>query len=147
MSLIVPFQSCLEISLCVWYQMKEEKMPLIMKYIVRLNLAWQWRYPTDKTGFLFIGTHCITYKWEFLFCCDTDSMQVCIKYTKQLLIYVVHVKFIFFPYLFYRSIMFAHQCIFVCFFFLFLADHLDWKNKFSETQDKLMIMYWCYFVG
>ena len=31
-------------------------MPLIMKHIIWLNLAWQWRYPTDKTGFLFIGT-------------------------------------------------------------------------------------------
>ena len=40
--------------------MKEEKMLLIMKHIVCFNLAWQWRYLTDKTGFLFIGTHCIT---------------------------------------------------------------------------------------
>ena len=39
--------------------MKEEKMPLIMKHIVWLDLAWQWRYLTDKTGFLFIGMHCI----------------------------------------------------------------------------------------
>ena len=39
--------------------MKEEKMPLIMKHIVWLNFAWQWRYLTDKKGFLFIGTHCI----------------------------------------------------------------------------------------
>ena len=38
--------------------MKEEKMLLIMKHIVCFNLAWQWRYLTDKTGFLFIGTHC-----------------------------------------------------------------------------------------
>ena len=38
--------------------MKEEKMPLIMKHIIWFSLAWQWRYPTDKTGFLFIGTHC-----------------------------------------------------------------------------------------
>ena len=35
-------------------------MPLIMKDIAGLNLAWQWRYLTDKTGFLFIGTHCIS---------------------------------------------------------------------------------------
>ena len=41
--------------------MKEEKMLLIMKYTVCFNLAWQWRYLTDKTGFLFIGTHCIGY--------------------------------------------------------------------------------------
>ena len=40
--------------------MKEEKMPLIMKHLVWLNLAWQWRYLTYKTGFLFIGTHCIS---------------------------------------------------------------------------------------
>ena len=38
--------------------MKEEKMLLIMKHTVCFNLAWQWRYLTDKTGFLFIGTHC-----------------------------------------------------------------------------------------
>ena len=56
---IIPFQSCIEISSCVWYQMKEGKMSLIMKNIVWLNLVWQWRYPTDKTGFSFIGTHCI----------------------------------------------------------------------------------------
>ena len=37
---IVPFRSCIEISSCVWYQMKEEKMPLRMKHIVWLNLAW-----------------------------------------------------------------------------------------------------------
>ena len=41
------------------FGIKWKKMPLIMKQIVWLNLAWQWRYPTDKTGFLFIGTHCI----------------------------------------------------------------------------------------
>ena len=35
--------------------MKEEKMPLIMRHIVWLNLAWQWRYPSDNTGFLFWG--------------------------------------------------------------------------------------------
>ena len=39
--------------------MKEEKMLLIMKHTVCFNLAWQWKYLTDKTGFLFIGTHCI----------------------------------------------------------------------------------------
>ena len=39
--------------------MKEEKMLLIMKHIVCFNLAWQWRYLIDKSGFLFIGTHCI----------------------------------------------------------------------------------------
>ena len=44
--------------------MKEDKMPLIIKYIIWLKLAWQWRYLTDKTGFLFIGTHCIvTWRW------------------------------------------------------------------------------------
>ena len=37
---------------------KKRKMLLIPKYIVWLNLTWQWRYLTDKTGFLFIGTHC-----------------------------------------------------------------------------------------
>ena len=42
------------------YQMKEEKISLIIKYIVWLKLAWQWRYLTDKTGFLFIGTHGIS---------------------------------------------------------------------------------------
>ena len=42
--------------------MKEEKMPFIMKHIVWLNLVWQWRYLTDiKSGFLFIGTHCILF--------------------------------------------------------------------------------------
>ena len=50
---------CIEISSCVWYQMKEEKLPLIMKHMVWLNIAWQWRYLTNKTGFLFIGTYCI----------------------------------------------------------------------------------------
>ena len=46
--------------------MKEEKMPLIMKHIVWLNLAWQWRYLTDKSGFLFIGTHCIAKRSHWL---------------------------------------------------------------------------------
>ena len=55
---MIPFHSCIEISLCVWYQMKEEEMLLIMKDIVCFNLAWQLRNLTDKTGFLFIGTHC-----------------------------------------------------------------------------------------
>ena len=32
---------------------------LIMKYIVCFDLAWQRRYLTEKTGFLFCGTHCI----------------------------------------------------------------------------------------
>ena len=54
---IVPFHSCIDVSLCVWYQMKEEKMLLIMKHIVGFNIAWQRRYLTDKTGFLFCGTH------------------------------------------------------------------------------------------
>ena len=36
--------------------MKEEKMPLILKHIVWLKIAWQGRYLTDKPGFLFIGT-------------------------------------------------------------------------------------------
>ena len=63
---IIHFQSCIEISSCVWYQMKEEKMPLIIKHIVWLNLAWQWRYLTDKTGFLFIGTHCIYHVMDWL---------------------------------------------------------------------------------
>ena len=39
--------------------MKEEKMLLIIKHTACFNLAWQWIYLTDKTGFLFIGTHCI----------------------------------------------------------------------------------------
>ena len=56
---IVPFYSCIDVSLCVWYQMKEEEMLLIMKHIVGFNIAWQRRYLTDKTGFLFCGTHCI----------------------------------------------------------------------------------------
>ena len=30
-------------------------MSLIMKHIVWLKLAWQWRYLTDKTGFFFLG--------------------------------------------------------------------------------------------
>ena len=47
--------------------MKEEKMLLIMKYTVFFNLAWQWRYLTDKTGFLFIGTHCIMKIWNLNF--------------------------------------------------------------------------------
>ena len=33
-----------------------------MKHIVWLNHACQWRYITDITGFLFIGTHCIYIK-------------------------------------------------------------------------------------
>ena len=37
--------------------MKEGKMPLTMKHIVWLKLGRQWRYLTDKTGFLFSGTH------------------------------------------------------------------------------------------
>ena len=31
---------------------KTENMLLIMKHAVCFNLAWQWRYLTDKTGFL-----------------------------------------------------------------------------------------------
>ena len=58
---IVPFHSYIEISLCVWYQMKEEKILLIMKHIVCFDLAWQRRYLTKKTGFLFCGTHCIRF--------------------------------------------------------------------------------------
>ena len=38
-----------------------------MKHIVWLNLAWQWRYPTYKTGFLFIGTRCISPFFIFAF--------------------------------------------------------------------------------
>ena len=37
--------------------MKEKKMPLITKHKVWLKIARQWRYLTDKKGFLFIGTH------------------------------------------------------------------------------------------
>ena len=48
--------------------MKEEKMPLIMKHIVWFNLASQWRYLTDKTGFLFIGTHCMVGQAFHSFC-------------------------------------------------------------------------------
>ena len=44
-------------------------MLLIMKHTVCFNLAWQWRYLTDKTGFLFIGTHCIA-------ACTTQCLQV-----------------------------------------------------------------------
>ena len=68
---IVPFHSCIEIPLCVWYQMKEEKMLLIMKCIVCFNLAWQKRYLTEKTGFLFCGTHCIVSISQFLGLTDT----------------------------------------------------------------------------
>ena len=57
---IVPFQSCIEISSCVWYQMKEWKMPLNMTHIVRWKPGRQWKYLTDKTGFLFSGTHGIS---------------------------------------------------------------------------------------
>ena len=42
--------------------MKEGKMPLNMKHIVWLKLRLQWRYLTDKTGFLFSGTHSIDEK-------------------------------------------------------------------------------------
>ena len=38
---------------------KNRKCPWYWSIIVWLNLAWQWRYPTDNMGFLFIGTHCI----------------------------------------------------------------------------------------
>ena len=45
--------------------MKEEEMPLIMKHIVWLKIAWQWRYFTDKPGFLFSGAHG-TSSWKLL---------------------------------------------------------------------------------
>ena len=64
-------------SSCVWYQMKEEKMPLIIKHTVWLNLARQWRYLTDETGFLFIGTHCtvlrIVCTWYEIFTTHAES--------------------------------------------------------------------------
>ena len=37
--------------------MKEWKMPLNMTHIVRWKPGRQWKYLTDKTGFLFSGTH------------------------------------------------------------------------------------------
>ena len=45
--------------------MKEEKMLLILKHIhvVCFNLEWQYRYLTDKTDFLFSGTHGIV-EWS-----------------------------------------------------------------------------------
>ena len=58
-----PFQMVMSKMICAEWELKEEKMLLIMKHTVCFNLAWQWRYLTDKTGFLFIGTHC-TYSWK-----------------------------------------------------------------------------------
>ena len=43
--------------LVVGIKWKKRKMPLIMKHIVWLKLAEQWRYLNEKTGFLFSGTH------------------------------------------------------------------------------------------
>ena len=42
-----------------WYQMKEEKMLLIMKHTVSFNLAWQWRYSLITRVSLLPWTHCI----------------------------------------------------------------------------------------
>ena len=52
----VPFQSNIEISLTVWYQMKEEKMLLIMKFTVCFNDVLLGREDISLiyTGFLFI---------------------------------------------------------------------------------------------
>ena len=52
----------------------KEKMPLIMKHIVWLKLAWQWRYLTDKTGFLFIGTHCIWTSYYIIMLCTPQVL-------------------------------------------------------------------------
>ena len=43
---------------------EKEKMLLIMKYTVCFNLAWQWRYLTDKTGFTFYWD--ALYKQQFI---------------------------------------------------------------------------------
>ena len=61
---LFPFIHALRYQLCAWYQIKEEKMLLIMKHTVCFNQsAWQWSYLIDITGFLFIGTHCISEGW------------------------------------------------------------------------------------
>ena len=55
---------------------KKRKCFLIIKYTVCFNLAWQWRYLTDKTGFLFIGTHCITTSYYYYYYVyDLDCYQ------------------------------------------------------------------------
>ena len=87
---IVPVQSCIEISSCVWYQMKEWKMPLNMTHIVRWKPGRQWKYLTDKTGFLFSGTHgigmanrqfsyCIQIYGYFLYLCLLPSDEPFIR--------------------------------------------------------------------
>ena len=77
---IVPFQSCMEISSCVWYQMKEGEMPLNMKHIVWLKLGRQWRYLTEKTGFLFSGTHGIEDNWHTsLILADETNLVVAVR--------------------------------------------------------------------
>ena len=56
--------------------MKEKKTPLILKHIVWLNVAWQWRYHTDNTGFRFIGTHCILVGLVLAVCAMVFNGQV-----------------------------------------------------------------------
>ena len=71
--------------------MKVEKMPLIVKHMLWLKLAWQWRYLTNNTGFLFIGTHfialCLTtfcvleYVTEKNYCLMRAEVKLSYKYS------------------------------------------------------------------
>ena len=61
--------------------MKEEKMLLIMKHIVGFNIAWQRKYLTDKTGFLFCGTHCICWKkFTRWFSTECNGEWLCVEF-------------------------------------------------------------------
>ena len=71
--------------------MKEEKMPLVMKHRVWLNLALQFRYPTDKTGFLFIGTHCSNLLQPATLACSYRISLLYLTNHKSWLLYVIHV--------------------------------------------------------
>ena len=77
---IVPFQSCIEISSCVWYQMKEWKMPLNMTHIVRWNLGDNENISLIKRVSFFLGhtvntyspmlasyNACIVLRWKVIF--------------------------------------------------------------------------------
>ena len=105
--------------------MKEETMPLIMKLIVWLNLEWQWRYLTDKTGFLFIGMHCIVHPKECLMSVNTN----------------IDLSSVFL----YRSYWNYHSVYLLCRFIN--IDMLKWKNNFwMYSMDMVIFWYMIYLM-
>ena len=55
--------------------MKEGKMPLNMKHIVRWKPGRQWKYLTDKTGFLFSGAHGIDLLHTCIWICMVKEVK------------------------------------------------------------------------